>query len=198
MSAKTLSNLELIKSFCNIDVSYTYYSILEPYYCKGYACATDGKIIAAFHSEPFDNRDRRVPNGAHVLESTEPRGDWQQMPAVARCKSCDGAGQLVIHVCAACEGSGEVAHDCNCDLCIQSHEECPQCCGSGEHKNGVERTGVCEDCSRDYVSLFGKKFSIRYLRKIADLPNAEICDSSKEYALLFRSGEILGVLMGMK
>ncbi len=153
MSAKTLSNLELIKPFCDIDDSTGRYSILEPFYSNGYACATDVRIIAAFPSEPFDNRDRRVPNGAHVLESTEPRGDWQQMPAVARCMSCDGSGQVVVHVCEKCEGSGEVAHDCDCDLCTVSYKECPQCRGIGEHKNGVEKTKVCEDCSRDYVLL---------------------------------------------
>lgn len=32
--------------------------------------------------------------------------------------------------CEECDGTGEVEHDCGCELCCETHEECPECGGS--------------------------------------------------------------------
>lgn len=197
MSADTLSNLELIKPFCEIDEDYNLFALLEPYYFNGYAFATDGRILAGFPSLPFDNRVRRVPNGKHVLDTHKPRGEWQKMPEIPKCDVCEGKGEVKILACKRCDGSGEVAHNCDCDLCDESYEECSRCDGTGRHKDGTERTVVCGACSQKRINLLGNQFQLRYLQKIADLPNAEICEASQEYALVFRSGEIVGVLMGV-
>jgi hypothetical protein len=125
--AVATSVLDRLKPVCSADKDRA--RIATPfamtYEGRKWACATDGHVLAAL---PFDGDLRGDgPDAVKVIPAAPPT----HKTTIAALRHL--AGKIAFETCDKCDGSGEVAHDCDCSLCTYSGSEpCGRCDGEGK------------------------------------------------------------------
>lgn len=191
MSAAVIFDLQ---PFCDNDRDSSRYGIQTPFVHHGYRYATDGRICVRVPApgEPSTSEvepDRRVPiNGLTEMEFITERDarslkPWPEAKLVqydiqetASCCACGGHGV---------ERAKAQTKACpDCGLHVHFGPNCERCNGTGEVPSMVQKFG-------------GVVLSEWYISLIAPLPNVEWI-ARKNGMLAFRSGDLYGVVMGMK
>lgn len=126
------------------------------------------------------------------------------MPEPVVCSTCDGTKKAVLENCEECNGDGEVNvsnaystyHGLGCNSCegegrkvkIGGDQDCPDCYGKGKYYS---------PCIK--VPVAGIHVAARYLKILFDEEEEVMiaADIAKKM-LLFKSGESVGVIMGMR
>lgn len=122
------------------------------------------------------------------------------LPEAKCCETCRGTAKLTLTQCEECEGKGNVSFDND----HNSYEcECKTCDGHGEEK----ALGVGDDCNECLgfgsgyerfasIEINGVKIDLKYARLLSSIENVEV--SNHDERLYFRSGDMQGVILGMK
>lgn len=122
------------------------------------------------------------------------------LPEAKYCEACRGTGRLTLTECKECEGEGNVSFDNE----HNSYEcECKTCDGHGKEK----ATGVGDDCyeclgyGNGYerwasIGIIGVTIALKYARLLSSINNIEV--SNHDESLYFRSGDIQGVILGVR
>lgn len=159
-------------------------------YVDGYAFASDGAIAAWLPSEPFDSKFR--PGRDKVIKLFRDDLEFSPLEPLPLCLTCNGTGIEIIEECEECAGTGEVDHECDCDLCTEEYDDCPECEGKGKF-TGEDAKSDCSECRERAIEIHGQRFAVLYLRKIAALGDPLIAvDDDKMH---FRAGLVKGVLL---
>jgi hypothetical protein len=139
----------------------------EPFSLDGNVVVTSGPIFAvhlggAEDVGPLKHDRAPTPDVLRSVLGPAISADVTAWPVAPRGALAEWAGPYeAYHVevteCQDCDGSGEIDHECDCDLCDETSEECEACDGEGERSVGHVpdiRPGILFGCpvNRNYVA----------------------------------------------
>lgn len=174
-----------------------------PFNHAGKTFASNGHIMAIFPLQtqypPLEKDFQFVDRIINAIETSEfipmPKID---MPEQIDCGNCQGTGKAINVDCEECEGVGELTfsndyhdYDVTCDTC------------NGDGVITKIGNGVCDNCkgtgkrydSRNAAMVNGVTINTNYLNLIINAPDLLICAQPDQNRLLFKSGQVSGVIM---
>lgn len=183
------------------------YDLSKPWSSQNYTYASNGVIflrVPRREAVPvnIDNVEQLSTKFYAYLERFKTEDGFQFLPnikPVQKCLYCHGAGWFFGKDCPDCNGTGEVKFFRGS---YKYEDDCKNCSGIGKIPGGVEQTfcefcdgmGVCFCAPYEY-KISTKKFHVRVLHKIKNLPNVRInCSALIDFPVIhFDGGD--GVVM---
>lgn len=172
------------------------------YATNGYICV---RQLSAFSSYPENEKMASLINAI-----VDVPGEWSPLsvtlPEHDPCPQCKRTGKVSVKQCDECMGKGEVDFENGYN---RYSFQCGSCDGDGEVYSAASTTNeeICFKCfgSGKFYSLhvraipvMGIHVNAKYLNAILELPAIEAFADVSKQMLFFRSGDIMGAVMGMR
>ena len=198
-----MMTLKELSKYCGIDPNREH--LCTPFNFNGRSMATNGHLlISAPEIAGLDDIAERIKDRVGMLLNTE--GDFEpippdlELPDTAPCAACHSSGKVSWIEREECDGEGEALaeNDYN-EYCV----DCKSCGGEGGKKIAGDdiRCERCHGTGNCYpfdaiVTICGVTVAPHYAKQVLAFPDLE--GFGKDDALYFKSGEINGILMGMR
>ena len=180
-----------------------------PFNVDGRTCATNGQIFLSMPQYGnFDDGVESIAKGVRgILDDMKgvefkPLGSFE-IPAKEVCNTCKGTCKAVREKCHECDGDGEV--DAETDYNTYYGLECKSCDGRGHTliRGGDENCPDCGGLGERYnypvpISVEGMLVDLKYLSLLTGEDGVEVGKIDGKDILAFRSGDQIGVIMGMR
>lgn len=205
-------NIDILTPFLGKPEDDNKFTLSKPFIDNGFTYATNGRICARMPSSEANTEDK-FPNAKAVPQwSSFPLVDAKPFPnklsiAVKECGNCEGKG--FFWLCPECDGEGEV--ETESDFGNRYVNQCYTCKGFGRQKDECcECNGEGNVPEKGETVIDGVRFDWRLLLKVFALANVTYLvspigeDKTKDGIsigggfLLFQSGELQGIVYGMR
>ena len=196
-------NLEQLSKYCDINPNREY--LWAPFNFNGRSIATNGEIlISAPEIVGLDDIPEKIKDRVDGLLSIE--GDFEpvspdvEIPASDPCKTCNSSGKVSWAECEECGGEGDALAENDYN---EYHVNCKSCDGEGGKKIAGDDIR-CERCHGTgnyyppgaYVTICGITVAPHYAKQVLAFPDLK--GFGNDGALHFKSGDIRGMLMGLR
>jgi len=177
-----------------------------PFNFDGRTIACNGHMMIAIPAVPgYADIEESVISGiVNLLQPCEfdfaPLPIDITFPKTGRCAVCRGSKKSTVTKCEECncQGTVEFENDHN-----NYNHTCKTCDGEG-YETAAGVGGDCHAClgyGNNFerfvpIVIAGAKIDVKYARLLTSVENVEVCEFSNN--LHFRSGDTLGVIMGLR
>jgi len=189
----------------------------RPHNYQGHTYATNGHACVRVSALPdYEEAAEALRKNVELMRSwIEDAREYKRtnpvMPPLEQCSHCNGGGKASLTKCEECDGLGELEFESDyhtydgitCQSCkgegltlvIGSDQDCRRCHGTGvfhrNHKSNVY----------DYlvpIEVDGVNVNANLLRLATHLPDVEYSGDVEKSMLYFRSGDAVGIIMGVR
>jgi len=183
--------------------------LTEPFNIKDRTAATNGLIIVSVpKTGGYSDMERKtlLPSIEKLitLRPTYTSCPDIDLPRSTACTTCEGARKAEVSICHECEGEGKITFETDYNEYVV---ECASCCGDGEIINvgGDHDCPACSGTGKEYphdarVNLDGVDFPIAAAcaALLKEFDNLQIDADNEARCLYFKSGDVIGALMGLR